>query len=340
MWLLNHGHAGPHEPLTIPSGWRIHSPFTPAQYFRRMQDFRRMHAAEQRSEDARMALEIVEGDPAARQRLVSAFAADGDPVAELRNRAAGIPHEQSDEERAQANEEQRILFGRPQGDSDAFEAQRAIIAGREQHAQQDAALDAAVRAVLDAVVQHPLEVGEVTPETAATGTGNTTARRRTAWIALALVGCFALGVVVAAQFSHPGQPASPTPLVAASQPAIGSGSPAAAQRWLAIPQADAPRFPYAGDLRTLGVAAGSIRFIQTDLSGASLWIGRTSQDFCLLLTNPPSATKQDPATVTTTCGTPVAITHSPLSISTGAYQYTWDGQSISVRMRAGGSSGD
>jgi hypothetical protein len=297
-----------------------------------------MHAAEQRSEDARLVLEIVARDPAAMQRLLTAFEAESDPVADLRDRAAGIHHEPSDEERALANEEQRILFGRPQADTRAVEAQRSIIAERQQRVIHEAALDSAVRAVLDAAVQQPSEAGAVLSEAAIP-----TSRRPTAWIAVALIGGFVLGAIVAAQFSHAGQPAtgdSPTPHAASSLPTAEPGSPAAAQRWLAISQAGTPTFPYAGDLRTLGVAAGSIRFIQTDLSGASLWVGRTSQDFCLLLTNPPSSGQQDPATVTTTCGTPVAITHSPLSISTSTFQYTWDGESISVRMRAGESPGN
>jgi hypothetical protein len=287
-----------------------------------------MYTGDRRAEDARQALELVRARPELARVLIDNYDGDGSALEALTQLVAELtPHERSTQEIADERARQKALFGPPMPESDE------AVAREQRRASRSESLDRAVSPVLRAAreEQPTADAGADLAVTPSERQSEPQLRPRPRLpIVVALVASFVLGLLIAgglARYAPPRAMATPPPTALPSV-AAQVGYPADALTWFTGTKASGPPFPYPGDLRTLGVVPDTIRFIETDQSDSTLWIGRTTQNLCLIWTG---TTQQGPS-AETTCGTPSAFAHAALTISTKGMLYSWNGRTITVTL--------
>jgi hypothetical protein len=284
------------------------------------------------TERARRALEAVESDGAARDRLRAAWTLDADPVAALRVAAYVDEHTIAAAGAANARL-RRLAFGRtstPEEESAAADA-RAELATIEARAEQRRrAVEVAIDAVLDVPESEPAD--ESVDETPV----DDDAARRRGWVWPALAGV-AVGATLAAgavwSMGGAGVPAavsSPTPTATAldyflgdpPESTRGPGDLAAAEGWFTREQTEEDLVGV-GELRP-EFDRESVRLVHSS-DAARVWLARqVDGKYCL------ETTETETQITNGTCVAADLFAEQGLTVSSNVLDAAWNGAQVRV----------
>lgn len=249
------------------------------------------------------------------------------------------PADQADSRR----ELEKVAFARPGSPADEAAAADAL---RELVAMDEAALpidppvvdeavspEVPVRQGPDSSADPPMDPAAAS-ETPGDAAKPEASRRRRSLVPLIVLAGLAVGVASGLGFAR----AAPTVLASPiSTPAPATGvessfgftpigpqyaSASAATAALKAKQSAADVFPLPSFTKTLDVEPASIHRILTTNDGLTLWIGRTSEDICLLFSGPDATSSLDAGS---NCATPSEFGTDGLTLSDGKDQWSWNG---------------
>ena len=209
---------------------------------------------------------------------------------------------------------ERIAYGRAETPAQVAAAQDAL----RRLVEEDAASTTTIT---------PAEVPEVAPAPVAPEDQYEDAlpvRRRTLVPLLIVVGLFA-GAVIGFLVTRPEPTATIGGATASGIPTPAStANAAAALKSLVAPQTKADKgFPLPAYSGTAPIQPASVHKILTSSDGATLWIGRSDTDICLMWS------RHDPTDGNleggVTCSTPQQFATQGLTLSEGSNGWTWNG---------------
>jgi len=239
---------------------------------------------------------------------------------------------------------ERIAFARPASALDteaAADALKRLVA--EDRAASLTSPPALVTVAADPVAPLATPHGETdgasalpeAPASADAAPSETTKQRRSlvpllvvVGVALGLAGGVAFARAAPTAFAAP-EPSATTPTVyqLPANSVLQSASTQDALNELAAPQTSRDAFPLTSFTKTLDIEPTSIHRILTTDDGLTLWIGKTSEDICLLFSGPDATSSLDAGS---NCATPDEFGTDGLTLSDGRDKWSWDGSGFTT----------